>query len=114
MDFTFPPLEAGRQKLFPWDGSLRSALFPRKEFLAPCRELRHIPGIANVLESKSSAGDSAFSAAYPLQGIKRTAGSHPCKGYAAEKAWTGHERLKRGSLCDTRPTGLVRLSLHCS
>ena len=27
---------AGRQRLFPWDGSLRSALFPRKESLAAC------------------------------------------------------------------------------
>jgi hypothetical protein len=31
-----PMFAAGRQKLFPWDGSLRSALFPRKEFLAAC------------------------------------------------------------------------------
>jgi len=27
-----------------------------------------------------------LSAAYPVQGIKRTAGSHPCTGYAADKA----------------------------
>jgi hypothetical protein len=25
-----PELTAGRQRLFPWDGSLRSALFPSK------------------------------------------------------------------------------------
>ena len=31
-----PVLAAGRQILFPWDGSLRSALFPRKEYLATC------------------------------------------------------------------------------
>ena len=31
-----PLFAAGRQRLFPWDGSLRSALFPRKESLASC------------------------------------------------------------------------------
>ena len=31
-----PEFAAGRQRLFPWDGSLRSALFPRKESLAAC------------------------------------------------------------------------------
>jgi hypothetical protein len=31
-----PVLAAGRQRLFAWDGSLRSALFPRKESLTAC------------------------------------------------------------------------------
>jgi len=31
-----PELVAGRRMLFPWDGSLRSALFPRKESPAAC------------------------------------------------------------------------------
>jgi len=31
-----PEHAAGRRRLFPWDGSLRSALFPRKESPAAC------------------------------------------------------------------------------
>jgi hypothetical protein len=35
-DWSVPKLAAGRWRLFPWDGSLRSALFPRKESPATC------------------------------------------------------------------------------
>ncbi len=40
VDFGFsgyvPEFTAGRGIFFPWDGSLRSALFPREEYPAAC------------------------------------------------------------------------------
>ncbi len=52
---------------------------------------------------------SALSAAYPLLGWLPAVRFIPCKGYAADKAWTGHERLESVNHCDTRLTVPVRL-----
>ncbi len=55
---------------------------------------------------------SALSAAYPLLGWLPAVRFIPCKGYAADKAWAGHERLESANLCVTRLTAPVRLSLQ--
>ncbi len=54
---------------------------------------------------------SALSAAYPLLGWLPAVRFIPCKGYAADKAWAGHERLESASLCVTLRTAPVKSSL---
>jgi hypothetical protein len=51
-----------------------------------------------------------LSAAYPLLGWLPAVRFIPCKGYAADKAWAGHECLESVNPCDTRLTGPVKLS----
>jgi len=67
-----------------------------------------MPVIANVLEPTLFAKDSALSAAYPLQGWLPAVRFIPRKGYAADKAWRGCERVVSANQFGTHLTAPVK------
>ncbi len=71
--------------------------------LAHSRNSQYLPG--EIL-----CQHSALSVAYPLLGWLPAARFIPCKGYATDKAWAGHERLESANPWDTRRTAPVKLS----
>ncbi len=60
---------------------------------------------------KPFARHSALSAAYASLGWLPAVRFIPCAAYAADKAWTGHDRLESANQRDTRLTVSVSLSL---
>ena len=58
------------------------------------RTLAHTRISQQFHQPKSFAGHSAWSAAYALLGWLPAVRFIPCKAYAADQAWVGHDRLE--------------------